>query len=176
MARETGDLRPGAGGHSWRNRGSFQPPAQLSPHRSAVSLDNRNMKHTSTASPSSPVAANGETLQGFTLADLAQYTKEGAYSPEAAKNFHLFYVGRDDVHDVLKHLFSRVSTSIYLSMFGYDDDELNDIIWQKVMDPTITVVVSLDKSQAGGVHEKKLIALDQKNDLTAFNTHFAIGQ
>lgn len=116
------------------------------------------------------------TLQDFSIADLAQYTKEGAYSPDASGNFHLFYVGRDDVHDILKHLLSRVSTSLYLSMFGYDDDELNDIIMQKVMDPTITVVISLDKSQAGGVHEKKLIALDQKTNLLQFNTHFAIGQ
>ncbi len=93
-----------------------------------------------------------DTLQSFSLSDLAQYTKEKAYSPEAQDNFHLFYVGRDDVHSILKHIISRVSTSLYLSMFGYDDDELNDIIMQKVMDPTITVVISLDKSQAGGVH------------------------
>lgn len=127
-------------------------------------------------SPSNVVSDPKQTLQGFTIADLAQYTKEGAYSPEASANFHLFYVGRDDVHDILKHLLSRVSTSLYLSMFGYDDDELNDIIMQKVMDPTITVVISLDKSQAGGVHEKKILDLNKKNSLAEFNTHFAIGQ
>jgi len=41
------------------------------------------------------------SLQGFTLADLARYTKEGAYSPKASNDFHLFYVGRDDVKEIL---------------------------------------------------------------------------
>ena len=39
-------------------------------------------------------------MQTFDLADLAQFTSEGAYSTNASKDFHLFYVGRDDVHDM----------------------------------------------------------------------------
>lgn len=115
-------------------------------------------------------------LNGFALADLAPYTKEKAYSPEAGTDFHLFYVGRDDVHDVLKHMLSRATKSIYLNMFGYDDDELNEIIMAKVMDPDVTVLITLDKSQAGGVHEKALIAADEKQSLALFNTHFVVGQ
>src|ERR1700678_1015951 len=61
-------------------------------------------------------------------------------------------------------------------MFGYDDDELNDIIMAKVKDPEVTVVITLDKSQAGGVHEKTLIAADQKLNLAAYNSHFVVGQ
>jgi len=30
-------------------------------------------------------------------------------------------VGRDDVRDILKHDLSRVSASLYLNMFGFDD-------------------------------------------------------
>jgi hypothetical protein len=127
-------------------------------------------------SPSNKINDNTATLQTFTLGDLAQYTKERAYSPQVSSDFHLFYVGRDDVHDILKHVLSRVTTSLYLNMFGYDDDELNDILFALAVDPTITMLITLDKSQAGGVHEKKLIALDQSKDLRAFNTHFAIGQ
>lgn len=127
-------------------------------------------------SPSNKINDNTATLQTFTLGDLAQYTKERAYSPQVSSDFHLFYVGRDDVHDILKHVLSRVTTSLYLNMFGYDDDELNDILFALAVDPTITMLITLDKSQAGGVHEKKLIALDQSKDLRTFNTHFAIGQ
>src|SRR6516165_3753484 len=69
-----------------------------------------------------------KTLQRFDLLDLQQYTQEKAYATTASKDFHLFYVGRDDVHDILKHVLSRVSVSLYLNMFGFDDDELNDIL------------------------------------------------
>jgi hypothetical protein len=65
------------------------------------------------------------SLQTFTLMELEQFTKEGLYSTNASKDFHLFYVGRDDVNGILKYLLSHVSTSLYLNMFGYDDAELN---------------------------------------------------
>lgn len=78
-----------------------------------------------------------ESLQTFDLIDLEQYTREKKYSVNASKEFHLFYVGRDDVHDVLKHVLSRVSTSLYLNMFGFDDDELNDILMAKAKDPHV---------------------------------------
>ncbi|WP_225548119.1 hypothetical protein [Chromobacterium violaceum] len=117
-----------------------------------------------------------ETLQTFDLTDLAQYTKEGQYSPNASRDFHLFFVGRDNVHEILKHVLSRVSVSLYLNMFGYDDDELNEIIMGIVHDPSITCLITLDKSQAGGVHERRLLDSDAARDPVGFNTHFVIGQ
>src|SRR5260221_7306396 len=89
------------------------------------------------------------SLQRFALLDLQQYTQEKVYATTASKDFHLFYVGRDDVHSILKHVLSRVSVSLYLNMFGYDDDELNDILMKIALDDTITMLVTLDKSQAG---------------------------
>src|ERR1700691_5285408 len=118
------------------------------------------------------------SLQTFALTELQQYTLEGTYSPTASADFHLFFVGRDDVHDILKYVLTRVSVSLYMNMFGYDDDELNQIIMQKVLDPNITMLITLDKSQAGGPHEKTLLAADQASPqgLAAFNTHFVVGQ
>jgi len=67
------------------------------------------------------------TLQHFTLDDLAAYTAEQAFGPTASPDFRVFYVGRDDVHGVLMHLFTRVSLSVKMNMFGYDDDDLNKV-------------------------------------------------
>src|ERR1700736_2919677 len=117
-----------------------------------------------------------KSLQTFDLIELQQFTQEKAYSTSASKDFHLFYVGRDDVHNILKYVLSRVSVSLYINMFGYDDDELNDILMALVEDPTVTMLITLDLSQAGGGHEKKLVAADQARDLAKFNPHFAVGQ
>jgi hypothetical protein len=127
-------------------------------------------------SASSALGDAGQSLQTFVLTDLAQFTKEAAYSTNASKDVHLFYVGRDDVHDILKYVLSRVSMSLYLNMFGFDDSELNNILMTKALDPSVTMLITLDKSQSGGVHEKALIEADQKYNLAAYNTHFVVGQ
>jgi len=128
----------------------------------------------STTSPGP--SATSQSLQTFTLDELQQFTREKVYSTNASKQFHLFYVGRDDVHSILKYVLSRVTVSLYLNMFGYDDAELNGILMEKAVDPNITMLITLDKSQTGAKTEKALIALDEKEDLAAFNTHFVIGQ
>lgn len=131
---------------------------------------------TAKKSPSNASGDPSQSLQTFNLLDLQQYTQEKNYSTTASKDFHLFYVGRDDVHDILKHVLSRVSVSLYLNMFGFDDDELNDILMTKAQDPRITMLITLDKSQAGGVHEKRLLDSDIAKDPAAYNTHFVTGQ
>jgi hypothetical protein len=127
-------------------------------------------------SPSNVINDQTKTLQTFDLLDLQQYTLENSYSPSASKDFHLFYVGRDNVHEILKHVLSRVSISLYLNMFGFDDDELNDILWTLAEDETVTMLVTLDKSQAGGLHEKKILDADRMKGLARFNTHFIVGE
>lgn len=117
-----------------------------------------------------------QNLQKFTLQDLAVYTKEKCYSTASSKDVHLFFVGRDDVHDILKYVLSRVTISLYMNMFGFDDDELNNIVMQKALNPAVTMMITLDSSQAKGVHEKALLDADQKYNLAAFNTHFVIGE
>ena len=126
-------------------------------------------------SASNVISDPTQSLQKFDLLDLEQYTQEKTYSSTASKDFHLFYVGRDDVHDILKHILSRVSVSLYLNMFGYDDDELNDIIMTIAHDPTITMLITLDKSQSGGAHEKALLASDVAKNPSLFNTSITTG-
>jgi hypothetical protein len=44
------------------------------------------------------------------------------------------------------------------------------------VDPNITVMITLDKSQAGGMHEKQLLASDLAQNSAAYNTSFVIGE
>ena len=137
------------------------------------------MATTATSVPlQSPLNATDDTtqtLQGFSLLDLEQFTLEGRYSPTSSNDFHQFYVGRDNVHDILKYVLSRVRVSLYLNMFGFDDDELNDILMQKAKDPNVAMLITLDRSQAGGMHEKALLDADQQISLSGLNTHFVSG-
>jgi hypothetical protein len=115
------------------------------------------------------------TLQSFNLDDLAVYTAEQAFGPTASSDFRVFYVGRDDVHGVLMHLYTRVSLSVKMNMFGYDDDALNAVLMGLVQDPSVMVQVTLDKSQAVGPTEKMIIGSDEAQDAAGFANDFAIG-
>lgn len=112
-------------------------------------------------------------LRGFQLSDLSPYTHDNAAIPADADHW-LFYVGSDDVHGVLLYLHERFSVSMVGNMFGYDDEALNAAIWQACEDPSIFVRETLDHSQSGGVHEKKILASDIAADPKAFASHFAI--
>jgi hypothetical protein len=123
-----------------------------------------------TAAPSTP------TLQQFTLDELAVYTAEQAFGSTASPDFRVFYVGRDDVHGVLMHLFTRVSLSVKMNMFGYDDDDLNNALMNLVQNPSVMVQVTLDKSQAAGPAEKTILSSDEAGDAQGFANDFAIGE
>ncbi len=109
------------------------------------------------------------------LQQLAQFTPEQTLNPGYG-NHYLFFVGRDDVHGILLHLMNQEKLGLKMNMFGYDDDELNASILNLFKNPSIKVQISLDKSQAGGVHEKKIIAADQAQDPTDFSSSFCILQ
>lgn len=109
------------------------------------------------------------------LAELGQYTPEGKLTPGYGDSY-LFFVGRDDVHSILLHLISNETLSFKLNMFGYDDEELNAAILALFHNPSVHVQVSLDKSQASGVHERKIIAADKALDGEEFANSFTILQ
>jgi hypothetical protein len=59
-------------------------------------------------------------------------------------------------------------------MFGYDDEELNAECMRCAGKRSISKVITLDKSQAGGKHERAILQSDAAKDPVAFNTH--VGQ
>ena len=50
--------------------------------------------------------------------------------------------------------------------------ELNDILMRIATDASVMMLVTLDKSQANGPHEKALLDADRQHNLALFNTHF----
>jgi hypothetical protein len=121
-------------------------------------------------------APGDQSLQHFTLDELAVYTAEQAFGPTASPDFRVFYVGRDDVHGILMHLFTRVSLSVKMNMFGYDDQALNDVLMGLVRNPSVMVQVTLDKSQAGGPSEKAILVTDEAQNKAGFANDFAVGE
>jgi hypothetical protein len=115
------------------------------------------------------------TLQQFSLDDLAVYTAERAFGPTASPDFRVFYVGRDDILGIMTHLFTRVRLSVKMDMFGYDD-ALNNVLTGLVRDPSVMVQVTLDKSQASGPHEKKILSSDIAQDAEGYANDFVIGE
>jgi len=99
-----------------------------------------------------------EPLSTFKLDDLAPFTREGVFSPSDSPDYRVLYVGRDDVHGALAYVLSRCTRTLVFNQFGYDDDALDAQIVRLIEDDDVSVVGTLDKSQAGGVHEKKILA------------------
>lgn len=107
------------------------------------------------------------------IAVLGQFTLSRTLTPGYGDHY-LFFVGRDDVHGILHYMISGEHLAFRMNMFGFDDDALNQDIMDKFTDPNVFVQISLDKSQAGGVHERKLIALDQQSNPADFASSFCI--
>jgi len=76
-----------------------------------------------------------------------------------------FYSPEDDVHGMLAKLIGSATKSVVISMFGYDDDQLAALLADHLNNPRMFVQISLDKSQAGGVHEKAILA-KYKNEMS----------
>jgi hypothetical protein len=93
----------------------------------------------------------------LTIADLDKYKATRPVDPNYQSDTRRFYSPWDDVHGVIMAVLAEVRTSFVLSMFGYDDDEAAEVIDGFMRNPDIYSQVTLDSSQAGGVHEKAIL-------------------
>jgi len=117
-------------------------------------------------------ATKAAAAAAFAWDDLAQYKAEKRFLDGYPPDQRSFFSPRDDIHPLLASLLASAQHSLVLNMYGYDDPELDELIRGKLDSKHVYVQMSLDKSQAGGVHEKVLLA-KWSND--AFGNSIAIG-
>lgn len=84
--------------------------------------------------------------------------KATAVLPGYPANTRTFYSPEDDVHGALKTILLSAQRSVVVAMYGWNDPEVADIIDRHLRNPRMHVQVTLDRSQAGGVHERELLA------------------
>lgn len=105
-----------------------------------------------------------------TLRVLDKYAPSG-FPDDFPTDQRTFFSPIDDVHGVLKACVSAATESLAIAMYGYDDEELADIVKAKLEADHIAVQLTLDSSQAGGVHERALLAREDYP-----NTVVAVGR
>lgn len=114
------------------------------------------------------------SLAEFDWDSLGVYKQAGRFPDGYPEIIRTFYAPSDPgVHDVIITLLASARHSIVLNMYGFDDDEANAVLYDKMLTPDVYVQMSLDKTQAGGKHERELLAQWPSD---AIGTSVAIGQ
>jgi len=104
------------------------------------------------------MSAQPETLANLAWEDLGQFKQAGKFPSDYPTDTLSFYSPRDTgVHQVILWTLLQAKQSIVLNMYGLDDDEAVPVIVKATEDPHLYVQLNLDKSQAGGVHERELL-------------------
>jgi phosphatidylserine/phosphatidylglycerophosphate/cardiolipin synthase-like enzyme len=94
-----------------------------------------------------------------TLALLDKH-KTGGFPPGYPLTARAFFAPVDDVHGALTDLVKSANSSLVVAMYGFDDDELAAALKEKMAAEHVYVSLTLDSSQAAGVHERELLAAE----------------
>lgn len=90
------------------------------------------------------------------VADLDQFMKTPPL-PGSSTQYRKLYSPIDDVPGALQAVIGSAQHSAVVAMYGFDDDQLAQMLADYCGNPEMFVQISLDKSQAGGVHEKVIL-------------------
>jgi phosphatidylserine/phosphatidylglycerophosphate/cardiolipin synthase-like enzyme len=93
----------------------------------------------------------------LTPSDLDQY-KQGGFPNDYPDNMRVFYSPVDDVHGAILAVLKSARESLAVAVYGFDDEEFADVLKSKLEDEHVAVTLTLDSSQAGGTHERALLA------------------
>jgi phosphatidylserine/phosphatidylglycerophosphate/cardiolipin synthase-like enzyme len=84
--------------------------------------------------------------------------KTGGFPPDYPTDRRTFFAPVDDVHGALLAVLSSATKSLSVAMYGWDDDEFQQVILDKMKAEGVVTQITLDSSQAGGKHEAALLA------------------
>lgn len=73
-------------------------------------------------------------------------------------NIRTLYSPVDQVHEALCYLLNLATSSLVVMMYGFDDLDIATILQRKLVHEQCYVQLTLDKTQAGGVHERNILA------------------
>jgi phosphatidylserine/phosphatidylglycerophosphate/cardiolipin synthase-like enzyme len=93
----------------------------------------------------------------FAWDDLARYKAESRFLDGYPEDQRTFFAPRDNVHGVLVALLQSAQHSIVVNMYGYDDQELNNIIQEKLTDEHVYVQMS---SVHNAISHLKVVIVD----------------
>lgn len=110
------------------------------------------------------------------IAQLWAFKSEGNIPDQASATAVPMFAGRDNIHGAILAATKAARSSYVMNMYGMDDPEIMDAIWDLCTNPKILCEITLDKSQAGGVAEHKLLDSERSKSLAEFNSHIVIGQ
>jgi phosphatidylserine/phosphatidylglycerophosphate/cardiolipin synthase-like enzyme len=96
----------------------------------------------------------------MTLPDLGALRKYRSqpWPPGYPQDSLTFWAPQDDLHGVLLEMIRSAQHSLVVAMYGFDDDEIAAALHEKLDDEHCYVSLTLDSSQAAGVHERALLA------------------
>lgn len=90
--------------------------------------------------------------------DLASFKKLGSFADPYPQNVRRLFAPDDDVHGAMVALVKSARVSLACAMYGWDDDELDELFRDAWQTEKLPVRIALDKSQSGGVHERTILA------------------
>ncbi|EID12922.1 hypothetical protein MXEN_11966 [Mycobacterium xenopi RIVM700367] len=93
----------------------------------------------------------------YSLSVLDKYRTQ-PLPPGYPEHRRTLYAPVDDVHGALCYLLNSAQHSLVVAMYGFDDPQLAEILRSKLVQEHCYVQLTLDSSQAGGVHERQLLA------------------
>ena len=92
------------------------------------------------------------------LSAIAGFRKRGPWPPDQPPGTYTFWAPDDDLHGVLVTMIRSAAHSLVLAVYGFADDDLAAAVHDRLDDPACYVSLTLDSSQAGGVHERAILA------------------
>lgn len=98
-------------------------------------------------------------VEPFSFSTLRRFkaANSGRTAANYPSNLVTLYSPVDDVPGALLAALKSAQQSIFVAQYGFDDQRLADVLKEKLADPAVFVQLTLDKSQAGGAHEKTLL-------------------